>query len=584
MYKPGDRICEILDGISNHNYVLPAIQRELVWSSEQMCKFFDSLMQGYPFGTFLFWCIEADNSKKFKFYDFVRNYHERDNPHCPPLPIIKNRTLIAVLDGQQRLTALNIGFSGSAAWKLPYKWWRSPDAFPVQHLYLNLLYDMQQEGSESGERYQFQFMTETDASSAPPSKCWFKVSDIMATNGGPEMLSWITKNTNVKGEQQVSAYKVLDKLHRVTYHDQLVSYYEEKSQDIDRVLHIFIRTNSGGTELSYSDLLLSIAISQWSIDARKEIFDFVDEINKIGNDFSFSKDLVLKAGLMLSDIGSVGFKVENFNHKNMKIFENNWKKIQKALRLTVQLISSFGFNGQNLRANSAILPIAYYLYKLNPDDNYTTHSKFQQDREEIRKWLIHSILKASGIWGSGLDTLLTALREVIIKHGNERFPAKQIRSEMSRRGKSLTFEQEEIEELADMKYGDKRLFGLLSLLFPFVDLKNQFHIDHVFPKFYFTNARLKKRGVNLESVDEYKDCSGRLANLQLLHGSENLEKKQKLPSDWLNEKFPDAASRKDYIEKYCLGKVPKTIKEFSKFYEVRRKLLKKNITKLLSQN
>ncbi|MGK7460341.1 hypothetical protein ACSRCL_22470, partial [Salmonella enterica] len=81
------------------------------------------------------------------------------------------------------------------------------------------------------------------------------------------------------------------------------------------------------TTLSYSDLLLSIAVTQWStLDARDEIHKLVDEMNQIGNGFSFSKDLVLKAGLMLSDIGSVGFKVENFSKENMCKLEDNWER------------------------------------------------------------------------------------------------------------------------------------------------------------------------------------------------------------------------------------------------------------------
>ena len=79
---------------------------------------------------------------------------------------------------------------------------------------------------------------------------------------------------------------------------------------MQKVLQIFIRTNSGGTVLSYSDLLLSVAVAQWSqYDAREEILQLVDDLNNIGNGFTLSKDWVLKAGLMLSDIGSVGFKV-----------------------------------------------------------------------------------------------------------------------------------------------------------------------------------------------------------------------------------------------------------------------------------
>jgi hypothetical protein len=38
------------------------------------------------------------------------------------------------------------------------------------------------------------------------------------------------------------------------------------------VLDIFVRVNSGGTQLSYSDLLLSMATNQWQDrDAREEV-------------------------------------------------------------------------------------------------------------------------------------------------------------------------------------------------------------------------------------------------------------------------------------------------------------------------
>jgi hypothetical protein len=74
-----------LDRIWKHDYVLPAIQREFVWKPEQIYRLFDSLMQGFPVGSFLFWKIEPETSKTFEFFDFAREYHQRDNFHCPPL-------------------------------------------------------------------------------------------------------------------------------------------------------------------------------------------------------------------------------------------------------------------------------------------------------------------------------------------------------------------------------------------------------------------------------------------------------------------------------------------------------------------
>jgi uncharacterized protein with ParB-like and HNH nuclease domain len=81
----GLTIREALDSVSKNLYVLPAIQREFVWDPDQIARLFDSLMQGYPFGTFLFWRVEPEKSVLFKFYGFVQHYHERDNPHCPEL-------------------------------------------------------------------------------------------------------------------------------------------------------------------------------------------------------------------------------------------------------------------------------------------------------------------------------------------------------------------------------------------------------------------------------------------------------------------------------------------------------------------
>ena len=580
MYRPSESIRETLEGIERHDLVLPAIQREFVWEAEQICQLFDSIMQGYPFGTFLYWKIQPENSTKFKFYDFVLNYHERDNPHCPQLSPMPNQQLTAVLDGQQRLTALNIGLRGTMAWKLPRKWWNNPDAFPDRRLYLDLLWSPN-EDDEEGIQYLFDFLTEDQANEKREGKCWFPVADILSMTTGPTMARWL--NQQLPQKQVDKAYEILDKLHRVVHTEKMVAFYEERSQELEKVLQIFVRTNSGGTILSYSDLLLSVAVTQWKHrDARKEIHTLVDEINRIGIGFSFTKDFVLKAGLMLSDIGSVGFKVDNFNRENMAKLEEKWKNIKKTLTLTVQLVSSFGFNGQNLRADSSVLPIAYYLFVRNPGESYLTKSQFKKDRHEIRKWLIRSLLKA-GIWGSGLDTLLTALRQIIKENGSNDFPVTRIREEMTRRGKSLVFEEEELEELVDMQYGNQLTFALLSQIFPFIDLSNLFHVDHIFPESRFTYRRLRNAGVPDGKVEDFRQKRNGLANLQLLQGAENNEKRAKMPAEWLSQSQSDLESRQAYENQHLLGEVPEKITKFDVFYAARRERLLSKIKQLLGR-
>src|SRR5207237_6524122 len=133
----------------------------------------------------------------------------------------------------------------------------------------------------------------------------FYVPRIMNMQPGPEMFRYV-QAAGLANEEL--PFETLDLLHQVIRRDQLINYFEEESQDLDKVLNIFIRVNSGGTVLSYSDLLLSIATAQWKeLDARTAVHGLVDELNGIGQGFTFSKDLVLKTGLVLSEIRSIGF-------------------------------------------------------------------------------------------------------------------------------------------------------------------------------------------------------------------------------------------------------------------------------------
>ena len=576
MYQAPVTIESTLLEIERHDIVLPAIQREFVWQPEKICTLFDSLMQGYPFGTFLYWKIKQENNSNYQFYDFVREYHEKDNPHCPRLGELPNRDVTAVLDGQQRLTALNIGLRGSMARKLPWKWRNNPGAYPRKQLYIDLLWTP--DDDDVGLQYRFEFRTPAEIDSG--ESCWFLVKEILKLDdSGPAMTEWLERK--LPNFPITQPYKVLHKLYKAIRETPLVSFYREDSQELEKVLQIFIRTNSGGAVLSRSDLLLSVAVAQWShYDAREEIHQLVDDLNGIGNGFWFSKDWVLKAGLMLGNIGSVGFKVENFNRPNMEELEEKWPDIKRALTLTVRLASNFGFTAETIGADSALLPIAYYLHVTKAADGYLVKSRFATDRDNIRRWLIRGLLKA-GIWGSGLDSLLTALRQVIGSHHDNGFPIAGIRDAMNARGKSLAFIDEEIDDLTEMRYGDWRVFSLLSLIFNHLDLKHDFHIDHFFPKSHFTPARLRSEGFSEEEVPDLREKMNCLPNLQLLPGVENQEKHSMLPATWLDN-FESDEKRTEYTNAHMLGNVPSDLSGFSDFYSARRDRLKSKIKNLLA--
>ena len=217
---------------------------------------------------------------------------------CPELGALPNRELTAVLDGQQRLTALNIGLRGSMAIKEPNKWRTNPNAFPKRLLYLNLFAVRGEE--EEGEAYSFRFR-DPDTANSDLDALWYPVSDILAVSNVGKLSQWLHAKLNERniGHNDAIFNRASDTLHQlytVIHTAPTIAFYTEKSQELDRVLRIFIRMNSGGTVLSYSDLLLSIAVAQWSkLDARQEIHSLVGSLNKIGPGFNFSKDFVLKA-------------------------------------------------------------------------------------------------------------------------------------------------------------------------------------------------------------------------------------------------------------------------------------------------
>ena len=270
-------IHKAIQRIQEKEYVLPAIQREFVWPTDRIERLFDSLMRDYPIGSFLFWEVQSENLKKFKFYDFQLDYHEKYNPHCKETGVITRDKITAVLDGQQRLTALNIALCGSYSYKLPHLWRSNPKAFPERHLYLNLLQYARE--NERGMLYDFRFLSKKQLQKTDNSSSWYPVGNIFLEQNMPEFPERLYDCLTPKSAEYNMAKKILFKLWKAVHSEPVIAFYQETSQDLDKVLDVFIRTNSGGMVLSHSDILMSIAVAHWDGDARRAINGSLKQIN-----------------------------------------------------------------------------------------------------------------------------------------------------------------------------------------------------------------------------------------------------------------------------------------------------------------
>ena len=581
-YETPLTIAEVMRDISKNKYVLPSIQREYVWDTTQIETLFDSLMQDYPIGAFLFWEISKDKLGDYDFYEFLKNYHEKTSLHNKKADLKGADGVTAVLDGQQRLTSIYIGLKGSYAYRLKYKQKKNDNAYPVRKLYLNLI----SSAKDSSNKYDFQFLICNDVKNSE-GEYWFEVGNILDMQDLGDVATYVTDNISYSEDYQYSreqakfATNTLSQLHKIIHTSLTLSYYKEKSSELDKVLNIFIRVNSGGTVLTYSDLLLSIASAQWqTYDAREEITEFVDDVNSIGGGFRINKDFVLKTALVLTDFSDIAFKVDNFNKPNMMKIEANWDNIKKAIKQSVNLVSSFGYTGETLSSNNALIPIAYYLLKIGMPDNFVDSSTRKDNRAKIKKWLIRSLLKKA--FSGQPDNVIRPIREILKNNGNSDFPINEIIDKFKGTNKSIQFTEDDIDEyLLKLKYGARETLSTLMLLYPSLDFSNRFHEDHMYPKSKFKKSYLRKMGVSEEQLDEYINSVNDISNLQLLAAQLNEEKLNTDFDKWFTDQYKTESDRIQYRTINYLPDIEYSYTNFLTVMDQRRKLLKAELLKIL---
>ena len=538
------RVCDIIRQV-NRDIFLPAIQRELVWGTDRIERLFDSIMADFPIGSFLYWLLEQENKDEWPVYEFIQNF-DAESPHNPPANMAGiTKDINLVLDGQQRITSLFIGLRGS--YRYFYYRWRKTQ------LYLNLLkLPVPNEDNPEELTYGFAFREGAEPDGDQP-QLWYLVGRILDfTDAEDAKADMKPQLAGLTDEQRENACKLIGRLHNRIHTTLVGNYYQEKSQDYDKVLQVFVRANSAGQPLEYSDLLLATATANWeTLDARSEIHDFTDALNDIGNGYNFGKDFVLKACLYLSEAAKDGqiislpiqYKVKNFTRKNLHIIEENWEKIKECLAITVRLISRFGFNAKNVVAPLALLPIAFYLKKRG-NSSFDTSSKTEDAEAQIaiRKWFVFSTLKNA--FGGSSDTTLTRLRELLTAcDRTTSFPADVLYKSL---GIEPRLNDAEIDRILGYGYLGRYTNLVLSLFYPDRDWKDAvFHEDHIFPQSEFQVRQLKKRGYDEAQVQSYLAKYNTLANLQLLTDSENMSKNATPFDQWIQTR--DAAFRKRHL-------------------------------------
>lgn len=175
---------------------------------------------------------------------------------------------------------------------------------------------------------------------------------------------------------------------------------------------------------------------------------------------------------------------------------------------------------------------------------------------------------------SGHDVLLIRIRDVFRSNSTNSFPVAAVEKTVVAIGKSLAFDDAEIDELLNLKYGGQSTIAVLSALYPGLDLSSKFHEDHIFPKSRFTMKKLLAADIPLDRIDYYLTTVNLLPNLQLLAATANNEKQDELPTVWINTAFPDEGKRATYLAGNDLDGLLLGLSDFISFFEQRRQRIR----------
>lgn len=535
-------------------------------------------MKGYPISSMLFWKVKGGTKTDFRFYKFLSTFIQYHRICNEPIPTDNINDFYAVLDGQQRLTSLYIGLCGSYAYKDYRKRWDySEYNFPTRHLYLNISRKYTQE--ESDREFIFSFVDkniskEKDLFIDKSNEKWFRVGKILALHQDYDYgIDEFSEENNIDKESK----RLLRLLDNVIHSKLNINFYEEDEQKPDKAVNIFIRINSGGTALSFSDILMSIAIANCKqMDAKTEIKNLVEHVRSKG--FNISHDFILKSFLYLyhKDVRSL---ITSFNLGFIELVENNWTRIRDAVSNLFDLLRSFGLTDFTMTSYNAAMPILYYLYHKDIYQDFYKKIGNREDCEIIKKWLFSILLRRA--FGASADSVLAQSRRAYttditgsyIKETVTLFPAAEINSEIK---KLSDVGDDFIEDLLYSQKDSRYSFPILAMLYPDLDYRNNnFHQDHLHPASAYND---------LEEKDKEKygwQVYNSILNLQMLDANENESKNAKPLDKWVSEQTRNKDMRK-FMEDHLIPDTDLSLSNFSDFIEKRKAMLVQRIRKMIN--
>lgn len=316
---------------------LPMFQREFVWDKQQSAKLIDSILKGYPIGTFILW----------KTKDTLRSVKDIGNHKLPDTP--KGDYAQYILDGQQRITSLYAIRKGIRITK-------DKKEIDYKDIYVNLDYDPLTDE---------QIVT----SQQEEDKIYVSVHDLL-TSDALDFIEDIGKEKAKKFQEY--------KTNLTTYDFATITI---KDYPIEIACDVFARINTGGKPLTLFEIMVAMTYDEArGFDLALKYEELIYGSDEVSKSLVRAKFETIPAATVLQAVAAIAvgsIRAKDILKIGREKFITNWDPMVSSMFSAVDFIRTTLHVpvSQLLPYSSLLVPLTYFFYKNDNKRPTETQSK-----------------------------------------------------------------------------------------------------------------------------------------------------------------------------------------------------------------
>ena len=312
---------DLISEIEKGQIKVPKFQRNFVWSLDKTAKLLDSILKGYPIGTFILW----ETNERL---NDIKNIGNLELPKVP-----EGSKVQYVLDGQQRITSLYAAFLAAKIQKEGEK-----KVTDYGEIYVNLEGDIENNDDQI-------------VVPEKPETVHISLNQLLTSK-----FSEHRENYPIEYMDKIQNFKE-------TFSTYDFSTVVLRKEDIDSAIEVFTRINTGGQTLTLFEIMSAKTFDE------DQNFDMAEKFQKLIKDLEGIKYDAISSSVILSLLGLILSKNKECKRKvilqldKQKIIDV-WEDVISSLKDSVDYFRSVYRIPVSaiLPYDSMLVPFAYFFY------------------------------------------------------------------------------------------------------------------------------------------------------------------------------------------------------------------------------